>query len=165
MPALQVHCTENSKQIFQEMKLRGLVSNFYIHVSVSDLYIPTIGPQTQYRKIGGPVMWIYKLITDKWMQKRGHAVSFLGIFVSNFRCSGVGLRPPQERRYYCGQKRGNNRPVSILRGFGVYSCLSLTGALLWTPRRQHWTACVHFRDSYPIDVSHLSFKFLCLLLL
>ncbi len=26
------------------MRLRGLVSNFYIHVSVSDLYIPTIGP-------------------------------------------------------------------------------------------------------------------------
>ncbi len=26
------------------MKLRGLVPNFYIHVSVSDLYIPMIGP-------------------------------------------------------------------------------------------------------------------------
>ncbi len=31
--------------VFSEMKLRGLVSNSYIHVSVSDLYtyIPTIG--------------------------------------------------------------------------------------------------------------------------
>jgi hypothetical protein len=28
-----------------------------------------------------------------------------------------------------------------------------------------WTACVNFPDSYPIDVSHLSFNFLCLLLL
>jgi hypothetical protein len=37
-----LHCTENSKQIFPEIKLRGLVSNFYIHVSVSDT--PTIGP-------------------------------------------------------------------------------------------------------------------------
>jgi hypothetical protein len=27
-----------------EMKLRGLVPNFYIYVSESDLYIPTIGP-------------------------------------------------------------------------------------------------------------------------
>ncbi len=44
--------TENSKQIFPEMKLRGLVPNFYIHVSVHDLYIPMIGPQTQYNKIG-----------------------------------------------------------------------------------------------------------------
>jgi hypothetical protein len=26
------------------MKLLGLVPNYYIHVSVSDLYIPTIGP-------------------------------------------------------------------------------------------------------------------------
>jgi hypothetical protein len=26
------------------MKLRGLVPNFHIQVSVSDLYIPTIGP-------------------------------------------------------------------------------------------------------------------------
>jgi hypothetical protein len=40
------------------MKLRGLVPSFYIHVSVSDLYIPTIGPQTQYSKIGGPIVGI-----------------------------------------------------------------------------------------------------------
>jgi hypothetical protein len=32
-----VHCTENLKLIFPEMKLRGLVTNFYIHVSGSDL--------------------------------------------------------------------------------------------------------------------------------
>ncbi len=36
--ALQMHCTKNSKQIFPEMKLRGHVPNFYIHVSVSDLH-------------------------------------------------------------------------------------------------------------------------------
>jgi hypothetical protein len=29
---LQMHCTENSKKMFPEMKLRGLVPNFYIHV-------------------------------------------------------------------------------------------------------------------------------------
>jgi hypothetical protein len=40
------------------MKLRGLVPNFYIHVSLSDLNIPTIGPQTQYSKIGGPCIEI-----------------------------------------------------------------------------------------------------------
>jgi hypothetical protein len=39
-----VHCTENLKHIFPEMKLRGLVPDFYVHVSVSDLYIPMIGP-------------------------------------------------------------------------------------------------------------------------
>ncbi len=38
------HCTENSKQIVPEMKQGDLIPNFYIHVSVSDLYISTIGP-------------------------------------------------------------------------------------------------------------------------
>jgi hypothetical protein len=28
------------------------------------------------------------------------------------------------------------------------------------PRRPPWTASIHFRDSYPIDFSHLSFNFL-----
>jgi hypothetical protein len=38
-------CTENMNNIFPEMNLRGLVSNFYIHVSVNDLYISVIGPR------------------------------------------------------------------------------------------------------------------------
>jgi len=38
-----VHCSKNSKHTFPEMKLRGLVPNFYMHVSGSDLYIPTVG--------------------------------------------------------------------------------------------------------------------------
>ncbi len=33
---LQRHCTKNSKQIFPEIKLRGLVGNSYIHVSESN---------------------------------------------------------------------------------------------------------------------------------
>ncbi len=36
------HWTQNLKHIFPEMKLSGLVPNFYIHVFQSDLYIPTI---------------------------------------------------------------------------------------------------------------------------
>jgi hypothetical protein len=40
---LQRHCTENSKQRFPEMELRGFGPNSYNYVSVSDLYIPTIG--------------------------------------------------------------------------------------------------------------------------
>jgi hypothetical protein len=43
-----MHCTENLKQIFPEMKLDGLIPNFHIHVSVS----PTIGSQKQYSKVG-----------------------------------------------------------------------------------------------------------------
>jgi hypothetical protein len=35
--AVQRHCAENSKQIFLEMKLCGLVPYFHIRGSVSDL--------------------------------------------------------------------------------------------------------------------------------
>jgi hypothetical protein len=38
-----LHCTENPSYVLQEMKLRGLIPNSYIHVSVSNLYIPRIG--------------------------------------------------------------------------------------------------------------------------
>ncbi len=38
------HCKEDSIYVFPEKKLRGLSPNFHIHVSVSDLYIPGIGP-------------------------------------------------------------------------------------------------------------------------
>jgi hypothetical protein len=58
---LQRQYTENSKQIFQEMKLRGLCPSSYIHVSVSDLYFPKIGLPI---KIGGPIVGIYKLIAE-----------------------------------------------------------------------------------------------------
>jgi hypothetical protein len=39
-----VHCTENPIYVFPEKELRGISPNSYIHVSVSDLYIPRIGP-------------------------------------------------------------------------------------------------------------------------
>jgi hypothetical protein len=37
------HCIENPVYVLPEMKLRGLVPNSYIHVSVSGLFIPRIG--------------------------------------------------------------------------------------------------------------------------
>ncbi len=37
-----IHCNENLIYVFPEKELRGLSSNFYIYVSVSDLYIPRI---------------------------------------------------------------------------------------------------------------------------
>jgi hypothetical protein len=41
-PALHRQNTENSEQIFTGKELRGYSPNSYIHVSVSDLYIPMI---------------------------------------------------------------------------------------------------------------------------
>jgi hypothetical protein len=40
---MQKHNAENSKKIFLEKELRGSSPNSYIHVSVSDWYIPLIG--------------------------------------------------------------------------------------------------------------------------
>jgi hypothetical protein len=40
--ALQRKNAENWKQIFPEKEYRGLSPNFHIHVSVSELYIPTM---------------------------------------------------------------------------------------------------------------------------
>jgi hypothetical protein len=37
--ALQKQNAENLKQIFPEKEYRGLIPNFHIHVSVSELYI------------------------------------------------------------------------------------------------------------------------------
>jgi hypothetical protein len=58
--------TENSKQIFPEKKLGGIGPNSYIHVSVSDLYIPTIAMVCLFccRKIDGPIIGIYKSLID-----------------------------------------------------------------------------------------------------
>jgi hypothetical protein len=39
-----MHCNENPIYVFPERELRGISPNFYIHVPVSDLYIPRIGP-------------------------------------------------------------------------------------------------------------------------
>ncbi len=62
-----MHFTENLKQIFPEMKLCGLIPSFYTQVSMTNLYIPTIGTQKQCRKIGGPIMGIYKLLKNMYI--------------------------------------------------------------------------------------------------
>jgi hypothetical protein len=66
-----VHCTlqrknaENSKQIFPEKEYRGLSPNFHIHVSVSELYIPTMELPFLLKEICGPILGIYKSLTDR----------------------------------------------------------------------------------------------------
>ncbi len=53
------------------MKLRGLIPNFYTHVSVSNLYMPRITTACLFgcSKIGRPIMGIYKFLTDKCFWK------------------------------------------------------------------------------------------------
>jgi hypothetical protein len=51
---------ENLKQIFPEKEYRGLSPNFHIHVSMSELYIPTMGLPILPEEIYGPILGIYK---------------------------------------------------------------------------------------------------------
>jgi hypothetical protein len=56
-----IYQSSNTYLSMPEMKLLGLVPNFYIHVFVSDLYIPSIGPPVAFadRSVG-----IYKFFPD-----------------------------------------------------------------------------------------------------
>ncbi len=71
MSTLQRANTENLKQIFPEKELRGHSPNFHIHVSVSDLYIPSIGPHISCSRIDKSIVEIYESLTDTWMWKLG----------------------------------------------------------------------------------------------
>jgi hypothetical protein len=51
LDVLQRHCIENSKQIFLEMKLRGLAPNSDIHVSVSDRPVYFAAQSWEYKSL------------------------------------------------------------------------------------------------------------------
>jgi hypothetical protein len=46
--------------IFPEKELRGHSTNFHIHVSVGNIYIPTIDLPILLLEICGPILGIYK---------------------------------------------------------------------------------------------------------
>jgi hypothetical protein len=54
---------ENLKQICPEKEYCGLSPNFPIHVSVSELYIPTMGLPFLLEEICGQILGIYKWLT------------------------------------------------------------------------------------------------------
>ncbi len=81
------HCKSNSVYIFLFWELRGLSPNFYIHVSVSDLYIPRIGPHISSSRTAVQ-SWEYIIHSQthecgNW--DWGPDIPFLGILSSNFR--------------------------------------------------------------------------------
>jgi hypothetical protein len=55
---------ENPIYVFPEKELRHLSLNFHIHVSVSDFYIPRIGPHSSCSRIARPILGVYKSLTD-----------------------------------------------------------------------------------------------------
>jgi hypothetical protein len=68
---LQRQNAENLKQIFPEKEYRGLSPNFHIHVSVSELYIPTMGLPVLLEEICRLILGIYKSLKDTGMWKLG----------------------------------------------------------------------------------------------
>jgi hypothetical protein len=62
--ALQRQNAENLKQIFPEKEYRGLSPNFHIHVSVSELYIPTMGLPVLLEEICRMILGIYQSLKD-----------------------------------------------------------------------------------------------------
>jgi hypothetical protein len=83
-----IHCNGNSEYILLFWELRGLSPNFHIHVSVSDLYVPRIGPHISSSRKGRPIVGIYinRSLTHECRNWDWDPdIPFLGIFVSNFR--------------------------------------------------------------------------------
>jgi hypothetical protein len=62
--ARQRQNAENLKQIFPEKEYWGLSPNFHIHVSVSELYIPTMGLPVLLKEICRLILGIYKSLKD-----------------------------------------------------------------------------------------------------
>ncbi len=75
-------------QIFPEKELCDHSPNFHFHVSVSDLYIPTIDLPILMQEICGPILGIYKSLTGMYMEIGTEAAQFPekkhinGIFVA-----------------------------------------------------------------------------------
>ncbi len=86
-----IHCKEISIYVFPEKELRVLSPNFHIHVSVSDLYISTIGPfiflQQNMQTDRGNTYIIRTQTHECRNWDCGRSVPFLGIYISNFRYS------------------------------------------------------------------------------
>jgi hypothetical protein len=91
------HCTENLKQIFSEMKLCGVVPNFYIPVSVNDLCIPMISPPILLYCICKPIVEIYIRLTVEMGNEtaqihfREYFILFSGQCICNAASSREGV--------------------------------------------------------------------------
>jgi hypothetical protein len=53
------HCNKNPFYVFPEKEMGGLCPKLHIHVSLSYLYIPRIGPHIFRSRIGKPILNIY----------------------------------------------------------------------------------------------------------
>ncbi len=87
---LQRHYTENSKQIFPEMKLRGPSPNSNFKFLWAIYILPQSVCLFCCRKIGGPIVGIYESLKEIWIWKwglRSRGYFFVGMHESDFLCS------------------------------------------------------------------------------
>ncbi len=57
------------KLLFPKQKYNVLSPNSYTHISVRDLYISRVGLPILLQEICGPILGIYKSLTETWMWK------------------------------------------------------------------------------------------------
>ncbi len=69
MKATTIHCNENPIYVFPEKELRGLSSNFHIHVPVNIYIFPEPVHIFSCSRLGRPILRIYESLTDIWMWK------------------------------------------------------------------------------------------------
>jgi hypothetical protein len=97
---LQRHCTENSKQIFSETKLRGLVP----YLCFFELFIYSHDRSFYFAaKIGGPIAREYinfSQIHESGNWERGRAVSFLEIHKSDLLGSVFAVKMFNDDIYF-----------------------------------------------------------------
>jgi hypothetical protein len=102
LSSLQRHNTKNSKQIFPEKALRGLSPYFHIHMSVSDLYIPTI--RLPILLILGIYCINRSQIHESGNWERGHSIPFLRKHKSDYCWSaGLSLQASEAAFYVANQ--------------------------------------------------------------
>ncbi len=104
------------------------LANFYIHVSVSNLYIPRIDPHIFSSRNGSSIVGIYNSLTDTWMWKLGlrPRYSFSGNicfqFSAFFLCSEECINPLSYQRRW-KQYLPVSLPISILLSLWFCQCL------------------------------------------
>ncbi len=63
-PTAKKKCRKLKANIPRKVEYRGLSPNFHIHVSVSELYFPTMELPFLLEEICGPILGIHKSLTD-----------------------------------------------------------------------------------------------------
>ncbi len=70
MGPLVMHCRDKMPKIWNKYSQKRNIGAS-VPISVSELYIPTMGLPFLLEKICGPILGIYKSLTEKWMWKLG----------------------------------------------------------------------------------------------